>query len=78
MHTVWPLSITHSPRKADILLDTTCFSSGDIDRLSDFGSDTDSDSDSTINSHYPFFDLANPTIMSQKEMQKAEILAEIY
>ena len=75
MPSVWPLSITRGPRqKVDILLDTTCFSSADLDNLSDFDTDTDTD----VDSHYPFFDLANPTDMAKKEIQNAETHVEAF
>ena len=38
---MFPFSFTRAPRKADILLDSTCFSTADLDYLSE--SDTDSD-----------------------------------
>jgi hypothetical protein len=77
MPSVWPLSITRGPyQKADILLDTTCFSSADLDNLSNF--DTDSDTDSDVDSHHLFFDLANPTGMPRKEIQNAETHAEVF
>ena len=73
---VWPLSITRGPpRKADILLDTTCFSTADLGNLSDFVTDSDTDTDSDIDPHHPFFDLANPT-MVKKEIQNPETHAE--
>jgi hypothetical protein len=79
MHSAWPLSLTRgSHRKADILLDTTCFSTGDLGNLSDFHSDSDTDPDPDIVSNHPFFDLANPTEMVKKEIQNAETHAEIY
>ena len=79
MSSAWPLSITRGPpRKANILLDTTCFSSADLDNLSDF--DTESDTDSDIDPHQPFFDLANPTTitMPKKEIQNAETHVEMH
>ena len=77
MPSVWPLPVTRGPhQKADILLDTTCFSSADLDNLSDFDTDTDSDSD--VNPHNPFFDLANPTDMAKKEIQNAETHQEVW
>ena len=76
MPSVWPLSITQGPpRNAEILLDTTCFSSAELDSLSNFDSDSDTDPD--VNSHHPFFDLANPTSMPKKEIQNAETHAEV-
>jgi hypothetical protein len=80
MPSAWPLSITRGPPgKADFLLDTTCFSSADLNNLSDFDTDsaTDTDSDSDVDSHHRFFDLANPTTMSKKEIQNAETHAEV-
>jgi protein kinase-like protein len=78
MPSALPLSITRGPpRKADILLDTTCFSSAELDNLSDFDTDSDTDTDSDIDSHHPFFDLANPTSMNKKEIQDAETNAEV-
>jgi hypothetical protein len=78
MPSVWPLSITRGPRKADILLDTTCFSSGDLDNLSDFDTDSDTDSLSDPDHPFKFFDLSNPTSMAPKnEIQNAEIHAEV-
>lgn len=79
MPSVWPLSITQGPpQKANILLDTTCFSSADLDNLSDFESKSDTDTDSNVDSHYPFFDLANPTNMVKKEIQNAESHTEVF
>ena len=81
MPSVWPLSITRGPhRKADILLDTTCFSGGDLANLSDFDtdSDTDADTNSDFDSRHSFFDLANPTSMPRKEIQNAETHAEVF
>jgi hypothetical protein len=76
---VWPLSVTRGPhQKADILLDTTCFSSADLDNLSDFNTDLDTDTDSDVDSHHPFFDLANPTSMPKRKIQNAETHAEVF
>ena len=78
MPSMWPLSITRGPPgKADFLLDTTCFSSAELNNLSDFDTDSVSDSDSDIDSHHPFFNLANPTAMPKKEIQNAETHAEV-
>ena len=78
MPSVWPLSITRGPsRKANILLDNTCFSSAGLDNLSDFDTDSDTDSDSDVESHHPCFDLANPTKMAKKEIQNTETHAEV-
>jgi|SRR5882762_3231320 len=77
MHSAWPLSVIRGPpRKADILLDTTCFSSADLDNLSDFDSDSTSDTDPEVDPHHAFFDLANPSMVG-KEIQNAETHAEI-
>jgi hypothetical protein len=73
MPSVWPLSITR-PQKADILLDTTSFSSADLDNLSDFDSDPDSDLD--VNPQ-TIIDLTNPTSMSKKVNQNAETHLEV-
>lgn len=74
MPSAWPLSITQAPRKADILLDTTCFSSAEVDNLSDF--DTDSDTDSDDDSHHPF-KLADPIKMAKKKIVNAEMQEEL-
>lgn len=75
MPSVWPLSIVRGPsRKADILLDTTCFSSGVLDNLSDFDTESDTDADSDSD---PSFDLSNPTSMPKREIQNEEIYAEV-
>src|SRR6266446_99441 len=74
MPSLWPLAVTRGPRgKADILLDTTCFSSGVLDNLSDF--DTDSETDSDIDYHHSLFD---PTNMPKKAIQNPEILEEVH
>ena len=76
---VWLLSVIRGPsQKANILLDTTCFSSGELDNLSDFDTQSDTDTGSDIDSHYPFFDLANPTNMPKREIQNAETQAEVF
>lgn len=78
MPSMWPLSITRGPPgKADFLLDTTCFSSAELNNLSDFDTDSVTDSDSDVDSHHPFFNLANPTAMPKKEIQNAETHAEV-
>jgi hypothetical protein len=78
MPSVWPLSITRGPPgKADFLLDTTCFSSVELNNLSDFDTDSDTDTDPDVDSHHSFFDLANPTAMPKKEIQNAETHAEV-
>lgn len=52
MPTAWPLSIARGPlQKADLLLDTTCFSTLESSNLSDFESDDDFDSNLNRSSH---------------------------
>lgn len=78
MPSAWPLSLSRGrSQKADILLDTTCFSSVDLDNLSDFNSESDTDTDPDVDSQLPFFDLGDPTNMTKKSIQNAETHAEI-
>lgn len=62
--------VTCSPRKADILLDSTCFSSADFDNLSD--SDADSDSYDPHGRLFNFFstmtEIANSKADTQRRM----------
>lgn len=80
MPLVLPITITQGPpRKADILLDSTCFSSADFDNLSDFDADSDTDTDSDAESHnHLFFNLSKSIDMATKRrMQDSEAQADI-
>lgn len=77
MPPAWLLSIIRGPfRKAEILLDTTCFSTTELDNFVDCN--TDSDTDSDVDSHYPIFDLVDPTNMSKKATLDPDAHAEVY
>ena len=79
MPSVWLLSVIWGPPwKANIPLDTTCFSSGELNNLLDFNTKSDTNTGSDIDSHYPFFNLANPTNMPKREIQNAETHAEVF
>lgn len=72
-----PISILRGPpRKADILLDSTCFSSADFEDLSDF--DGDSDTEDNSHSHlFNLFSIAHPINMSSRDVQDSEAQADI-
>ncbi|KAF8957874.1 hypothetical protein BDZ97DRAFT_1924131 [Flammula alnicola] len=75
---LWPPSIyCGPPHKADILLGTTCFSSADLDNLSDFDTESNMDTDHDVGSRHSLFDLANHTNMTKKDIKNSEIQAEI-
>ncbi|KAF8156255.1 hypothetical protein BJ912DRAFT_1070634 [Pholiota molesta] len=77
MPSAWPLSIIHDPsRRTEILFDTTCFSTAELDYFVDRS--TDSDADSNVDSHRPIFYLADPANMPKKAAVDPHAQEEIY